>query len=77
MTLNSYCLPGWCTKRENVALLHDDALPGQPLQVGGDYGGVVPGHIVVPKIISKDKDDVGLGGSQARIKNSNTKKNYG
>ena len=42
----------------DVVLLEDDALVSQVLQVGGDDGGVVPGHVIVAQVICQDEDNV-------------------
>ena len=44
----------------DIILLKDDPSLGQVLQVGGDDGGVVPGDIIVPKVIGYYQDYVGL-----------------
>ena len=47
-------------RRLNIILLKDDPSLGQVLQVGGDDGGVVPGDIIVPKVIGYYQDYVGV-----------------
>ena len=44
----------------DIILLKDDPSLGQVLQVGGDDGGVVPGDIIVPKVICYNQVYVGL-----------------
>ena len=46
--------------RLDIILLKDDSSLGQVLQVGGDDSGVVPGDIIVPKVICHYQDYVGL-----------------
>ena len=44
----------------NIMLLKDDPRLGQLLQVGGDDCGVVPGDIIIAKVICYNQDYVGL-----------------
>jgi hypothetical protein len=46
--------------RLNIILLKDEPSLGQVLQVGGDDGGVVPGDIIVAKVICYYQDYVRL-----------------
>ena len=46
--------------RLDIILLKDDPSLGQVLQVGGDDGGVVPGDIIVAKVICYYQDYVRL-----------------
>ena len=39
----------------DVVLLEDDALVGEVVEVRGDDGGVVPGHVVVAQVIRQDE----------------------
>ena len=44
----------------DIILLKDDPSLGQVLQVGGDDGGIVPGDIIVAKVICYYQDYVRL-----------------
>ena len=46
-----------------IILLKDDPSLGQVMQVGGEDGGVVPGDIIVAKVICQNQDYVWLAGS--------------
>jgi len=48
------------TLRLDVILLKDDPSLSQVVQVGGDDGGIVPGDIVIAKVICYYQDYVGL-----------------
>ena len=39
----------------DVVLLEDDALVGEVVEVRGDDGGVVPGHVIVAQVIGQDE----------------------
>lgn len=43
----------------DVILLKDHALVCEVMKVGGDDGGVMPGHIIVAQVIRQDENYVG------------------
>ena len=42
----------------DVILLEDHALVCEVVQVGGDDGGVMPGHVIVTQVIRQDENNV-------------------
>ena len=42
----------------DVILLEDHTLVCEVMQVGGDDGGVMPGHVIVTQVIRQDENNV-------------------